>query len=52
MTSRSVVVVVECADPQSQAGFWSRVLDRDVAERNPAEYLVRDPAGTASPCAS
>ena len=49
MPASLLAVVVDCRDPRSQAGFWSRVLSSEVVERNTDEYLVRDPARQASP---
>ena len=49
MTLNMFAVVIDCTDPRLQANFWAEVLSYDVRERNPDEYLVSDPTGTASP---
>ena len=49
MTFNMFAVVIDCTDPRLQANFWAEVLSYDVRERNPDEYLVSDPTGTASP---
>ena len=49
MSSSLLAVVVDCRDPRVQADFWSRVLDRAWVERNTDEFLVSDPAGSATP---
>ena len=49
MSSSLLAVVVDCRDPRVQAGFWSQVLDRAWVERNTDEFLVSDPAGSATP---
>ena len=48
MTLNMFAVVIDCTDPRLQANFWAEVLSYDVRERNPDEYLVSDPTGTAS----
>ena len=47
MTLNMFAVVIDCTDPRLQANFWAEVLSYDVRERNPDEYLVSDPTGTA-----
>ena len=49
MTLNMFAVVIDCTDPRLQANFWAEALSYDVRERNPDEYLVSDPTGTASP---
>jgi hypothetical protein len=49
MSSSLLAVVIDCRDPEAQAGFWSRVLDADVRRRNADEYLVGDPHGRSTP---
>jgi hypothetical protein len=49
MSSSLLAVVVDCRDPEAQAGFWSRVLSADARERNTDEYLVSDPQGRTTP---
>jgi hypothetical protein len=49
MSLTLLTVVVDCADPRRQAGFWSEALACDVAERNSDEFEVSDPAGVAAP---
>jgi hypothetical protein len=49
MAASLVAVVVDCVDPRAQAEFWGRVLDADVAERNPHEFLVSDHSGLTTP---
>jgi hypothetical protein len=49
MAASLLAVVVDCAEPAHQAGFWSRVLSYEVVERNVDEFLVRDPTGSAAP---
>ncbi|QWZ08321.1 VOC family protein [Nocardioides panacis] len=49
MSASLLAVVVDCAEPGRQAGFWSQVLSYEVVERNTEEFLVRDPAGLAAP---
>ena len=49
MASSLLSVVVDCQDPRRQAEFWSKVLYRDAVERNTDEFLVSDPAGSATP---
>lgn len=49
MSSSLLAVVVDCRDPRVQADFWSRVLGRARVERHTDEFLVSDPAGSATP---
>jgi hypothetical protein len=42
-------VVVDCADPSRQATFWSEALSGEMRQRNPDEFLVYDPGGSAAP---
>jgi hypothetical protein len=49
MTARLIAVIVDCADPRSQALFWSQVLGYEATERNTNEFLVGDPKGADTP---
>jgi len=45
MPATLLAVIVDCHDPLRVAEFWAQALAWKVAERNPDEYGVRDPAG-------
>lgn len=49
MSSSLLAVVVDCQDSRMQATFWARVLNRTAVERNTDEFLVSDPARSATP---
>jgi hypothetical protein len=40
-----LAVIIDCADPRSQADFWADALGYQTNERNPEEFEVSDPAG-------
>jgi hypothetical protein len=48
VTSREIVVAVDCADARRQAHFWSEALAYDVRERNTDEFYVSDPKGSGT----
>ena len=45
MPATLLAVIVDCHDPLRVAEFWAQALAWKVAQRNPDEYGVRDPAG-------
>jgi hypothetical protein len=40
MPATLLAIVIDCADPRSQAEFWAAALARDITERNDDEFQV------------
>jgi hypothetical protein len=49
MARSLLAIVVDCRDALSQANWWAAVLNHQIAERNPHEYEVSEPASGTTP---
>ena len=43
MASGLTEIVVDSADPQALATFWREVLDWEMTEEEPGEWIIQDP---------